>query len=319
MNQAFTEKSQPWAIVVADDHGSDWAPIGDRRSNPSPVQYRGLGSPITLLQKALHRAGRIAPTSQLLVTARDDYRDQWDPAFWFLKPTHRFVGDDRSYSWLTTAAALLRIAAESPQSVVVILPARCFVAHEQILSRALDTALQISSQTPEGVLTLGMLDIDAGIYEDYLVPDRGPPQLAQPLLGVARQPAPWIARHLRAAGALVASEIIVARVCVLTAHISRLMPGLTAELLRLNEVAESGQAEVRLGANVLQGVSGTALRSFRWYPPSLPQRALRVNHCGWSSLRSAQAVARVSSSLPVELDALSLQAPLCCPEARTAP
>jgi mannose-1-phosphate guanylyltransferase len=251
-----------------------------------------------LLQKALHRAIRVASASRVLVTARDDYRQEWEPSLWFIKAAHRIVTNAREGSWLTTAAALLRIEQKAPEAVVVILPARCFVAHEERLSEALEEALAILPQIPEGALTLGMIDLDEGMHEDYLVPTRGQAQWAQPLLAVARQPVPWIADHLRARGALVASGIIVARVRVLTAHISRVVPGLTIKLIGLNAASDAAAGETRVGANLRQGVPNPILRTFRWYPPGLPQRALRVYHCGWSGLRSARAVARVFASVP---------------------
>jgi hypothetical protein len=163
-----------------------------------------------------------------------------------------------------------------------------------------------------------MIDIEGGIDENYLVPEKGPLQLVQPILGVARQPVPWVAVHLRAAGALVASEILVARVGVLTAHISRLMPGLIAGLRRLNDAAEASHAEVRIGGRERQAVTGALRRSHRWQPPSLPQRALRVYHCGWSSLRSAQALARVSGSMPLDFEALSARTARAARESQAA-
>jgi len=59
-----------------------------------------------------------------------------------------------------------------PSAVAVILPARCFVAHEDVVRAALDEALTMLPLVPEGVVTLGMRNIDDGADEDYLA--RGP-------------------------------------------------------------------------------------------------------------------------------------------------
>jgi hypothetical protein len=58
---------------------------------------------------------------------------------------------------------------------------------------------------PEGAGTLGMIDIEDGIDEDYLVPFDtrvGPGQAVQ---AMARRPVEWVARHLRRHGAMVAA------------------------------------------------------------------------------------------------------------------
>src|SRR5277367_5943771 len=103
----------------------------------SPAQYCGFGEPTTLLQRALHRAKQIAPTAQIVVTVREENRERWEPALWFIRPERRFVSDSRVTASLTTAAAVLSIAAESASHVITILPARCYVANEWILSDAL--------------------------------------------------------------------------------------------------------------------------------------------------------------------------------------
>jgi hypothetical protein len=147
---------------------------------------------------------------------------------------------------------------------------------------------------PEGIVTLGMVDIDEGADEDYLVPAKRHSGLTRPLLGVARSPVSWAATHLRQHGAMVASEVMVGYVGAFAAHISRRLPGITAQLIRLTAAAAVAGTETRVNWALWDGMATRMLRSLRWYPPSLPQRALSVHHCGWSSLRSARAVARIA-------------------------
>jgi len=161
-------KRKLWCIVVADDHGPEYVPTIEGPAKSSPVQYCGFGEPTTLLQKALHRAKQIAPTAQIAVTVREEDRERWEPALWFIRPECRFVSDARLSASLTIAAALSSIAADSVSNVVTILPARCYVAHEWVLSAALDRLHETLPGIPEGVGTLGMIDIDDGLDEDYL-------------------------------------------------------------------------------------------------------------------------------------------------------
>jgi len=297
------KKSEHWCIVVADDHGPEYVPTAAGAAEKRPVQYCGFGEPATLLQKALRRAKQIAPTAQIAVTVREANREYWEPLLWFVRPERRFISDARMTSPLTTAAALLSIAADSVSHVVTILPARCYVANEWILSAALHRLHAMLPGIPEGVGTLGMLDIDEGIDEDYLVPcgSRVDPVVA--VQGMARQPAGWVARHLRQHGAMVASGILTGYAGRFAEHIVRQRPTLMSALTKIMCVAAGG--ENRLSADMYRAVPRSVLRSLRWWPPGFPQRAFPVYRCGWKGLHTVRAVARISESCPPSIDATS--------------
>lgn len=287
------EKTKAWCIVVADDHGPEYVPSIAGSAKKAPVQFCGFGEPTTLLQRALHRAMQIAPTGQIAVTVREENRERWEPALWFIRPERRFVSDNRITSPLTTAAALLSIAADSVSHVVTILPARCYVADEWILSAALHRLRVMLSTIPEGVATLGMIDIDEGVDEDYLVPSRtraGPAVLVQ---GMARQPTRWVATHLRQHGAMVASGILTGYAGRFAAHILKHRPTLTSALTKVTRAAGD---ESRLSVNMYRAMPKSSMRSLRWWPPMFPQLAFPVYRCGWKGLHTARAVARISAS-----------------------
>jgi mannose-1-phosphate guanylyltransferase len=284
-----------WCIVVADDHGPEWVPARNRADSPAPAQYSGLGESSTLLQRALQRAARVAPASQLMVTALDAYRDHWEPSLWCVRPENRFVCDNRAASLLTGAAALLSITALSPSNVVTILPARCYVAREDVLRQALSYVLNVLPQIGEGVATLGMLDMNEGVDEDYLVGVRANAAPGWVVEGFAHRPADWIAQRLRNQGAMIASGIMVGYAGAFAAHISKHWPGLTLKLTQLVATALAAGEECDVPFGLQAGVPKHVLRSLRWNPPSFPQRAFCVRGCGWSSLKSARAVERVST------------------------
>jgi hypothetical protein len=293
-------KSKAWCIVVADDHGPEYVPSIAGAEKKSPVQYCGFGEPTTLLQRALNRAKQIAPTGQIVVTVREENRERWEPALWFMRPERRFVSDSRMMSSMTTAAALLSIAAESVSHVVTILPARCYVADEWILSAALHRLNAMLPTIPEGVGTLGMIDIDEGIDEDYLVPCGTRFGAGVAVQGMARQPAGWIAGHLRQHGAMVASGILTGYSGRFAAHICKHWPTLIKALATV--LCEAAGRENRLSADLYRQVPMNVLRSLRWWPPLFPQRAFPVYRCGWKGLHTARAVARVSATSAPTID-----------------
>ena len=157
-----------WCIVIADDHAPDRMTYSASKWGPAPVQYGCLGGSATLLHLALHRAASIAPTSQILVTALEEYRDQWEPILWCVCPGMRVVRHKRISPLLSSAAAILSIARVSPSSIVTILPARCYVGHEWILRQALKASASELPHIPEGVAALGMVDIDEGARVGFM-------------------------------------------------------------------------------------------------------------------------------------------------------
>jgi hypothetical protein len=294
MARQIDPRSSHWCIVVADDHSPEWVPYGALELHPVPVQYGCLGGSATLLHQALHRAASIAPASQILVTALEEYRDRWEPILWCVRPAMRFVSDKRTNSLLSSAAALLSIARISPSSIVTILPARCYVAHEWILRQALRQAVCELPYVPEGAATLGMLDIAEGVDEDYMVVSRARTGRGLTAYGIARRPTAWVARHLLRQGAVVSSGVMVGYAGVFAAHISKHWPEISQRLTTLVTLAGAAQRECKISNGLQHREPGSALKPLRWHPLAFPQRVFTVCESGWSGLKSPHAVARIA-------------------------
>jgi mannose-1-phosphate guanylyltransferase len=286
-------KSEPaasrWCIVLADDPRTDRA-VGLERVS-APVQYCRLGEGATLLQRALHRATAIAPSSQVLICAFEEYRALWEPSVWGVKPEKRFICESAQAAQLSVAAAILSIAARSTSDIITLLPARCHVAHESILRRALNLALAELPAIPEGAVTLGMLDPEEAVDEDYLLVGRARTGRALRVDGFARTPVSWVARRLRQRGALVASGILIGYAGVFAAHISRHWPGLSKKLVQLMADATLRGEECKIPSVVNRGELPALPDSLCWRPATFRHRAIGVCHSGWSGLKSARAVA----------------------------
>ncbi len=257
------------------------------------MQYCRPGEGATLLQRALHRATAIAPGSQVLITAFEEYRDLWGPSAWCIRPEKRFVCEAPRGLQLSVAAAILAVAARSMSDIITILPARCHVAHESILRRALNHALAELPGIPEGAVTLGMLDPEEGVDEDYLLVGRARTGQALRVDGFARKPVPWVARRLRQHGALVASGILIGYAGVFAAHISKHWPGVSKKLTQLIATATLRGEECKIPSVMDRGETPTLPDSLRWRPSAFRQRVIGVCHSGWSGLKSPQAVAHM--------------------------
>jgi mannose-1-phosphate guanylyltransferase len=280
--------------VIADDHSPEWVAYGALDGRPAPVQYGCLGGSATLLHLALHRAASIAPTSQILVTALEEFRDYWEPILWCVRPEMRFVSDKCTSPLLTSAAAILSIARVSPSSVVTILPARCYVGHEWMLRDAMRRVASELPHVPEGVATLGMVDIDEGVDEDYMVVSRAPTGRGLAVDGIARRPTAWVARHLRRQGAVVSSGITIGYAGVFAAHISKHWPGFVERITTMVTMAGAARLECVIPKHLQDRMPGSVLKSLRWHPPAFPQQVFTVCESGWSGLKSPYAVARIA-------------------------
>jgi mannose-1-phosphate guanylyltransferase len=297
-----------WCIVVADAAGPEWPLSDDINAPRAPVQFCGLGGPTTMLQKALHRAGRISHAARVMVTADERNRSHWQPALWFMRPEHRFVSESPGWSLLTTAAAVLSIAARAPSALITILPARSYVADEWTLTVALHRVLSNRSLLTDGIVTLGMLGAQPGVDEDYLVlsaPD-GRPTAAVSV--TAQRPAESVARDLVRRGAVVASGIYVAHARALVALLYRYWPMLTRKILRQISHSPASGAEYNIPPSLAREELRVASRPFWDRPPWMPVRAMRVAPCGWSSLSSLRAIARVAPARQRALQSGSTEA-----------
>lgn len=294
MTRELDSRRSNWCIVIADDKAPEWVPYGALDLRSAPVQYGCLGKPVTLLHGALHRAASIAPPSQILVTALEEYRERWEPILWCVRPERRFVSTKGTSPLLTSAAAILSIAGVSPSSIVTVLPARCYVGHERILRDALRQVAFELPHIPEGAATLGMLDMDEGVDEDYMVIGRGRTGRGLAVHGIARRPTAWVARHLRRQGAVVSSGIMIGYAGVFAAHISKHWPEICQGLTTLVAAAGAAHVECEIPSSLQHRTPGSVLKSLRWHPPVFPQRVFTVYDSGWSGLKSPHAVARIA-------------------------
>jgi mannose-1-phosphate guanylyltransferase len=282
-----------WCIVIADAAGPDWPISRDRNAQSAPVQFCGFDEPTTMLQKTLHRAVRISHPSRVMVTAAEAHRSYWQQALWFMRAEHRFVSESPGWSLLSTAAAVLSIAARAPTALITLLPARCYVADEWTLTLALHKALSERALLSEGILTLGTIGL--GVDEDYLVLRALDDRPAGAVTFTAQRPLEWLAREFVRRGAVVATGIYVASAGAMSALFYKHWPTLTHKILRHLKQSRVPGDEIRITSDLAEEASRVAKRPFWDRPQWLTLRALRVAHCGWSSLSSTEAIERVAT------------------------
>jgi mannose-1-phosphate guanylyltransferase len=283
-----------WCIVVADTAGPEWRVPDDSHAQWAPVQFCGLGEPTTMLQKALHRAGRISHATRVVVTVAEPHRSRWQQALWFTRPEHRFVSEFAGWSSVTTAAAVLSIAARAPSALVTILPARCYAVDEWTLTVALHRALSERTFLPDGIVTLGMVGAGTEVDENYLLLNASRRPTA-PVNRVVRRPIEPVAQRLMRQGALVASDIYIGYASSLALLLFKYWPTVTRKLLERVSRSITRGIENRISQSLIGEALQAPPQVFWDRPPWIPLRALRVAHCGWSGLRSPRAIERIGA------------------------
>jgi len=141
-------------------------------------------------------------------------------------PRHRFVGDSRSSSSLTVAAALLSIA-ENLRRTLLRSFQHLLRRKRKVLTAALCHARETLPLTSQGH-DARHVDIFDGIDEDYLVPTKA---VTDPHWSFRHCPSPcaWVARHLRENGAMIASGILGRYAGVFATDIVKQCPCLAAQ------------------------------------------------------------------------------------------
>lgn len=179
-----------WAIVVGDDRWPEWVPHGAFDLKAVPVQYCRLTALASPFQRAVHLAASIASASRVMVTALPEHRARWEPHTWFVRPSMRFLNEGNAVPRIALAAAISSVADRSPSNVLAIIPARSHVVHEFILREALARMVAKLPEVPEGVASLGMIDMDDSVDEDYLVLQRSSVGPGLNVSGIARRSRP---------------------------------------------------------------------------------------------------------------------------------
>jgi hypothetical protein len=165
-------------------------------------------------------------------------------------------------------------------------------------ARTIHRALSEPSIVANGIVTLGLVGVDSGVDEDYLVLSAPDGRQTAAVAFTAHTPLEWVARDLVRRGAVVASGIYIAHAGTLAALLYRYWPRLTHKILRHLAHPVVPGAENRIPSTLAEGELRAASRPFWDRPPWIPLRVLQVAHCGWSSLCSAHAIERIVTSQP---------------------
>src|SRR5271156_1042092 len=233
-------------IVVANDERSERLTDG-LHQRPLNSQQAAIIKEGFLRQASL-RARRMVSPANVLVSASEEDRIVWAGPLWFTKSANRFISDRGVPTSLSTALAVLSVAARSPSCLVTILPSDFWVARESVLTEAIESVLTALRRVPDTVATLGMSDTHPGTEEDYIIVGPGSSQMGAAIQAKADRPRPPAAKQLFDEGALVASGILLGQARAFAARIHKYCPQLVRELTDIVGSVSAPEAEHSLSA-----------------------------------------------------------------------
>ncbi|HSL16895.1 MAG TPA: sugar phosphate nucleotidyltransferase [Methylomirabilota bacterium] len=280
-----------WAVVLAGGDGQRLRSLTRNTVGTTvPKQFCSLDGGPTLLELALARAERLAPTERILVSVTTRHRPWWRNDLAAVPPGNVVVQPRNRGTLPGLLLPLLEIAARDPLSRVVVIPSDHHIADEVAMETAIRSALADLEDEPEAVVLLGIepeaFDLDYG----WIVPEPGNGDGLRRVRRFAEKPERAEASALLARGALLNSFILAARVSVLVDLCQSLAPVETWSLRVGRWDAAAGRGD-RLAATYANLADGDFSRDIlARCPGSLRVRA--VPRCGWCDLGTPARVAR---------------------------
>jgi mannose-1-phosphate guanylyltransferase len=248
------------------------------------------------LRQASVRARKLVSPANVLLSAQEADRSTWEGPFWFTRPANRFITDPGAPSSLSTAAAVLSVAAGSPSCLIVVLPSDFWVARESVLREGIDRTSRLLQLIPESVVTLGMMDTYPESDEDYLVVGPNNAHKGAVIQARVNRPEPRVAQQLVIEGAMVASGILLGYAHAFAARIRKYWPHLAHELTHAMEPDCDSDQEHRFSADLYRHIPGRVINSIRLSSATFPMRAFQVQGCGWCSRKPLKEIRPAAAS-----------------------
>ena len=227
--------------------------------------------------------------ANVLVCCKRVTRRTWEGPFWFTQPANRFISEQGTPVSLSTAAAVLSIAAKEPGCPVAVLPSDFWVAREAVLTEAIEKAFGQLPAMPESVATLGMIDYHREGHEDYLVVGPQHAETGAVIQARINRPEKRLAKQLISEGAMVASGILLGYAQAFAARIHKYWPHLARELRNTLKSDAIGDVERKFSAFAFRQIPRLAMQFVRLTPPTFAARAFAVRGSGWCSRNLGEA------------------------------
>lgn len=290
-----------WALVLAAGEGSRLRSLTtDSTGTAVPKQFCSLDGGPSLLQESLHRAQAVAARERVCTVVAEQHRRWWQGGLWSLPAANVIVQPRNRGTALGILLPVLKILARDPLARIVFLPADHYVRDENVLARALGSAVNELARNPNELLLLGIAPEDADPELGYILPGLPDASGALSVERFVEKPDVSAARELIGAGGLWNSFIFAANGCAVLSLLRERLP----EIVDQMDTALARDASTRRGASGLAALYDELPEvDFSRHIVQGAERRLRVTpvpRCGWNDLGTPRRVAETIRRLRAE-------------------
>jgi mannose-1-phosphate guanylyltransferase len=274
-----------WAIVLAGGDGRRLSSLTRTDDGVAvPKQFWSLRGGPTLLEEAIQRAQRIAPSERICAVVAANHRPWWSTLLSGLARENVFVQPRNRGTAIGIMWPLASIADRERDACVALLPSDHHVHDEAVLAHDIQRAFRAAEQRRDAIVMLGVrpdrIDSELG----YIVPGESEGEDVRHVERFVEKPTSLVAQQLIARGALWSAFIIVAHTSALIEIFESRWPAAWAALGVLARRAPRADDDLDLVHDMYDRLPHVDFSHEVIAANASRMRVLPVSECGWNDL-----------------------------------
>lgn len=159
-----------WALVLAGGEGRRLEQLTtEDGGRPTPKQFCSLSGGLSLLEETLQRATAVCDAAHVCAVVTEHHRQWWTPVLQGLPADNIVVQPVGRGTAHGVLLPVLHILARDPEATILVLPSDHYVHDEEVLRRAMRSAIARAKLRTQQVFLLGIQPDEADTELGYIV------------------------------------------------------------------------------------------------------------------------------------------------------